>query len=283
MAAKPQTGGARWALRHRAWNLQDRAADAAWKTEERLLWPARRVLETVRFRAARRAARSAEPIQRPVQTKVIWPLADAHRSGSPKLRTALLVAGVTAVLAAGAAASMLGTEGSAAPEPVAAAEPAPELVASERALRGAPPNFSDAATPASPAGAAEAGKAGRRLAASSPLMAGKPDPEAPPAEVALVFADAFVAYEVGKADEATARTFSAVADDPLAKALAGDPPRLPSGKKVPEAQVLNVVLGKPEGKQVEASVSLLRLRAASELRLTLHDTPQGWQVSEVLG
>ena len=32
-----------------------------------------------------------------------------------------------------------------------------------------------------------------------------------------------------------------------------------------------------------ASVSLLRLEAASELRLTLHETDKGWRVAGVLG
>ena len=46
---------------------------------------------------------------------------------------------------------------------------------------------------------------------------------------------------------------------------------------------MNVVLSEPDGKQVEASVSLLRLRAASELRLTLQAYPEGWQVVGVRG
>ena len=43
------------------------------------------------------------------------------------------------------------------------------------------------------------------------------------------------------------------------------------------------MLGEREGEEVEASVSLVRLQAASELRLTLRHTPEGWQVAEVLG
>ena len=52
---------------------------------------------------------------------------------------------------------------------------------------------------------------------------------------------------------------------------------------MPEAQVLNVVLGEQTGKEMTASVSLVRLQAASELRLTLQETEQGWRVAGVLG
>ena len=81
----------------------------------------------------------------------------------------------------------------------------------------------------------------------------------------------------------TAATFAAVAEKPLAQSLEQDPPRLPAGTEVPEARVMNVVLSEPDGKQIEASVSLLRLRAASELRLTLQAYPEGWQVVGVRG
>jgi hypothetical protein len=272
-------------FRYRAWSARERVSAAARTADERIVWRVRRIVGRARpvvQKAGDGAARRAEPIQRPIQTKLLWPLLDAARAGSPALRTGVAVAAVVAVLGAGTAKSMLSSSPGEA-DPVAAAEAAPALVAApvEVGLRGVTPNFSDAGASADPAAAVT----GRKVAASgvSPLLAGKPDPAAPPEHVALAFADAFVAYEVGEADDVTAKTFSAVAEVPLAESLAGDPPRLPSGKEVPQARVLNVVLAEPAGKELEASVSLVRLRAASELRLTLRDTPEGWRVAEVLG
>jgi hypothetical protein len=286
------TEGGRSTIRARAWNAHDRLTDAAWAAEERLLWPARRMVGRAKpiarkagDRAAYRAARSAEPIQRPIQTKLLWPLLDAARSGNPALRIGVVVAAVVAVLGAGTAKSMLSSPPPATPEVVVSSETAVAVTPAvdDAPLRGVSPDFSEGASAAVVAPPKDS--AGRKVSLATPAMlAGQPDPAAPPSRVALAFAEAFVAYEVGKADELTTKTFSAVAEDPLAESLVGDPPRLPNGKGVPEAEVLNVVLGKPEGKLVEASVSLVRLRAASELRLTLRDTPdEGWQVSEVLG
>ena len=97
------------------------------------------------------------------------------------------------------------------------------------------------------------------------------------------FAEAFVLYEVGKAEEA-APVFERIATPALAESLAESPPRLPAHVEVPEARVLNVVVGKPnEEKQVEASASLVRLEAVSELRLTLEGGKDGWRVSQVRG
>jgi hypothetical protein len=52
---------------------------------------------------------------------------------------------------------------------------------------------------------------------------------------------------------------------------------------VPQARVLNVVLGPAAKNQVTASVSLVRLRAISEVRLTLTKTGDEWRVAQVLG
>jgi hypothetical protein len=106
---------------------------------------------------------------------------------------------------------------------------------------------------------------------------------APPEQVAWQFAGAFVAYEVGRSSKKTGATFAATASKQLAKSLSADPPRLPARGKVPEARVLNVVLGTPAKNQVTASVSLVRLRAISELRLTLTKTGNAWRVAQVLG
>jgi hypothetical protein len=283
MDANPSSRDRPRTFRYRAWSARERVAAAAQTADERLAWRVRRIVGRARpvvRKAGDRAARTTEPIQRPIQTKLLWPLLDAARAGTPALRTGVAVAAVVAVLGAGTAKSMLSSSPGEA-GPVVVAEAAPALTApTEAGLLGVTPNFSDGAAAADAAGAG-----GRTVAASavSPLVAGKPDPAAPPEHVALAFADAFVAYEVGEADGVTAKTFSAVAEVPLAESLAGDPPRLPSGKDVPQARVLNVVLAEPAGKEVEASVSLVRLRAASELRLTLRDTPEGWRVAEVLG
>ena len=52
---------------------------------------------------------------------------------------------------------------------------------------------------------------------------------------------------------------------------------------MPQARVLNIVLGTASKNQVTASVSLVRLRAISELRLTLTTTGDEWRVAQVLG
>ena len=101
--------------------------------------------------------------------------------------------------------------------------------------------------------------------------------------MAWEFAQAFVTYEVGRSGKETASTFASTATKPLAKALKADPPRLPASGKVPKARVLNVVLGTASKQQVTASVSLVRLRAVSELRLTLTRTDDEWRVAQVLG
>ncbi len=130
-------------------------------------------------------------------------------------------------------------------------------------LRGATPNFEvgDVKAPAAPAAV----------------------PSAPPAKVAWQFADSFVRYEVGKLDERTATGLAATATPPLAKSLSEEPPRLPAGTEVPKAKVLNVVLADRTPEQITASVSIVRLRTISEVRLTLQHTEDGWRVSGVLG
>jgi hypothetical protein len=108
-------------------------------------------------------------------------------------------------------------------------------------------------------------------------------PTQKPAQVAWEFAQAFVGYEVGRPGKETASVFAATATKPLAKALQSDPPRLPGKGKVPKARVLNVVLGTASKRQVTASASLVRLRAISELRLTLTREGAQWRVAQVLG
>ena len=98
------------------------------------------------------------------------------------------------------------------------------------------------------------------------------------------FASAFVLFEIGKSSPQTTEVFQQTAAPPLAKSLAANPPRLPNGTKVPQARVLNVVLAERKKDEVTASVSLARLRAVSEVRLTLtHTDKHGWRVTQVLG
>jgi hypothetical protein len=239
------------------WTLRE----AAWGLEEKLLW---RGSDAGR-RALGRAQRSTAPLQRLIETKLAWPLADAIRERGTAARAGIATAAVAAALTAGAAGAIVAADNDpaqpdAAPRLAAATGSA---AASVRVLRGATPNFEvgDVKAPAAPAAV----------------------PSAPPAKVAWQFADSFVRYEVGKLDERTATGFAATATPPLAKSLSEEPPRLPAGTEVPKAKVLNVVLADRTPEQITASVSIVRLRTISEVRLTLQHTEDGWRVSGVLG
>jgi hypothetical protein len=287
MGLRTSAGDAAWNARERAWSAEDRVAEVAFGLERRVVWPVRTAAED----AGRSTVAAMAPLQRLAQTKLAWPVADAYRRRGVAARAAIATAAVVAAIGAGSAGVVAGTEGeqtSGGGGQLArsAGAAAPAKPNSEAAtLLGIAPDFEQGhnpEAPAAPATAAPAAKTG--LAATTAAAPGAPVvASAAPDEVALLFADAFVHYEVGEVDDRTAATFEAVAADPLAKALAKEPPRLPASEDVPRARVLNVVLGEREGEQVEASVSLVRLRAASELRLTLRHTPEGWQVAEVLG
>jgi hypothetical protein len=240
------------------WSIRE----AAWSFEERVLWrgsdTARRALEPV--------ARHLQPLQRLVQTRLTWPLSDALRERSEATRAAI-AAGAT-VLALGAAAAGALNAPHDSPirtEPVSVASVTRAPSSDAPVLQGVTP----------------------RLEAARPVTAPPPQtvekPRTPPAQVAWRFAQAFVSYEVGRSAQKTAAVFGATASKQLAKTLAGDPPRLPAHGKVPKARVLNVVLGQPAKNQLSASVSLVRLRAISELRLTLIKAGKEWRVAQVLG
>jgi hypothetical protein len=282
-----------------SWRLREAAEEAKWGAEERILWRgtdaaraaagrgskvARAVAGrgSVAARAAHwRAHRATRPLHRLIQTRFAWPLADRLEDYGTATRTAVTTTVVAAALgAAVAGASLAGPDseqGAAGADTILAAtgdsaEPA--------SLLGVTPDFDQVA-------GAEDAKAAAATPVAAEAVPATPDPppaDAPePALVAWDFAQAFVRYEVGKADEETAATFAAVAEKPLAEALTDEPPRLPESADVPKAEVLNVVLGPREGKEMEVSVSLLRLEAASELRLTLEQSPKGWRVTEVRG
>ena len=226
-----------------------------------------------------------EPLQRVVQTKLAWPVADAWRDGGTNVKTGLATAAVAAVAATSAgAAALAGDAGTAPPVSQAkvAAADVPTLASASvpTTLNGVDPDFTpEAGTTV----AAQVVDPAQAVAAAKPEPIVAPEPGAPADKVARAFAEAFVRYEVGKIDESTTAVFNAVAERPLFQTLKQDPPRLPAGTEVPEAEVLNVVLAEPDGKQVEASVSLSRMEAASELRITLQSYSEGWQVVEVRG
>lgn len=129
-------------------------------------------------------------------------------------------------------------------------------------------------TGAATASAAEGGKPARGPAAGAAAVA-----------VARDFADAFVTYEVGGAeDPSVQKAFAATTTPQLAQALLQRPPRQPASVKVPEAKVLNVVPAPSRGGVFPVSVSLLRVGTTSELRLEMEKLKgKRWRVTNVLG
>jgi hypothetical protein len=235
--------------------------EAVWGLEEKYLWKGsdagRRVLA--------RAGRTMQPLQKLIQTKLTWPLADALNERSRGTRRALAAGAATLAIAAAAGGVISAADRPAAHDSstVAASVTAGPHDTNLTALQGVAPTI-------------QAGHA-------APVPPQPPTKSsAPPAQVAWQFAEAFVAYEVGNSNKTDA-AFAATATKPLVKSLAADPPRLPSKGKVPQARVLNVVLGAATKQQVTASVSLVRLRAISEVRLTLTQTRDHWRVAQVLG
>jgi hypothetical protein len=241
------------------WSIRE----AAWDVQERVLW---RGSDGTRA-ALERAARATAPLQRLIQTRLTWPLADAYRARGRRTRAAIAVsASALAVAAGGAGAISAIGHGSA--DPAAAPQLARVVSVPQGSdtlvLQGVTPQF-------------------QPRQASAPPPAPAPKPTERPAEVAWGFAQAFVAYEVGRSEKTTQAVFADTATKTLAKALEADPPRLPANGKVPKARVLNVVLGDAGKRQATASVSLVRLRATSELRLTLTRDGREWRVAQVLG
>jgi hypothetical protein len=167
-----------------------------------------------------------------------------------------------------------------------AATGAQDAAAQTPSLQGVSPNFKSS----SKAAEANAGAATKTQAATAQGTNAKPSSippggadDAAALHTAQNFASAFVLYEVGKSNAKVNQTFARTATPALAKALRDRPPRLPNSVKVPTAKVQNVVLGAKSGKSLDASVSLLRLGAISELRLTLIQRHKAWVVSEVRG
>jgi hypothetical protein len=178
-----------------------------------------------------------------------------------------------------AASAPAGTQTNAATAAQTAAAQTPDL-------KGVSPNFKSS----SKAAGANAASATKTQATTDVGTNGKPSSippgvadDAAALRTAQNFAGAFVLYEVGKSNPKVRQTFARTATPALAKALRDRPPRLPASVQVPTAKVQNVVLGAKSGKSLDASVSLLRLGAISELRLTLIQRHKAWVVSEVRG
>lgn len=143
----------------------------------------------------------------------------------------------------------------------------------EPTLQGVVPSFDRTA--------ATQKKSGKKSAEQTVVKPSAP-PESGPLSVAHDFATTFVGYEVG--EKKASRNLKRTTSPRLARELRSNPPRLPSGGKVPKATVMNVVKGKRNGKRLNVSVALLRTGATSELRLALTRTKDnGWRVSEVRG
>jgi hypothetical protein len=252
MSIRVSAEDAGWAIR-----------EAAWGVEEKVLWRG----SDVTRRALARAGHTMLPLQRLIQTRLTWPLADTLSDRSRATRAAIAAGVATLALAAAAGGAINAAQhpsaGDSAPVAAASATAAPHS-AGVVALQGVTPTIQPGhAAPAPP----------------------QPPPAsaAPPTQVAWQFAQAFVGYEVGNSTKKTDAAFAATATKPLVKSLAADPPRLPATGKVPQARVLNVVLGAASKQQVTASVSLVRLRAISEVRLTLTKPGDEWRVAQVLG
>jgi hypothetical protein len=240
------------------WSLRE----AAWGLEEQVLW---RGSDSSR-RAVARASKTMLALQRLIQTRLIWPIEDVLNERSRRTRTAIAAGAATLALAAAAGGAMNATN-----HP-ALHDSSPATVSATAGAQGASLTALQGVAPSIPAGHAAPAPAQPPTKAS-----------APPEQVAWQFAQAFVGYEVGQSSKKTDAAFAATATKPLVKSLASDPPRLPSSGKVPQARVLNVVLGAAGKEQVTASVSLVRLRAISEVRLTLSKTGDEWRVAQVLG
>jgi hypothetical protein len=292
MQLKISAEDAGWSIREAAWNLEERvlwrSSDAARSRLRRaasgfgnlvirffirLRLSLRRLMYGRLPRVTAAFRRIGEPIQRQLETKLLWPLSDAWHEHGLIARTSAMALLATAAIAAGIAGKNIGAGGSSSESPVTAAAPvaAVDLSSSDpTTLQGVAPEFAPAEAPATPGAVPEPA----------------PQPTGPgPAAVAWRFSQAFVDYEIGRPGAKTGLVFAETAVPELADALSEDPPRLPHGTPVPEAKVLNVVLADETPKQVIASVSLLRVGSVSEVRLTVRLDPKDktWKVAEVLG
>jgi len=251
-----------------------------------------------------------------LEKHLLWPVSDSFRrmTGAMRYRSPLAYIGATVMvcLTAGAVATAvyfynearqpdpapvvaeapLGSDTVVAP--VAPVAPPPTAKApsnsgskDDGSLQGVVPDFNASAgtdTNAGSGGDAKGGSSGKDDSQKLPKTVVRPSkpPDSPPLKVAHRFAETFVGYEVGEKKSAGKLRKTSTAR--LAGELTARPPRLPSNGQVPKASVLNVVAGKKKGRRMEASVSLMRSGATSELRLELTRIDgKRWLVSEVKG
>ena len=307
--APPRQRRLRGSLEDAAWPVRE----AAWKVEERVLWPARdAVAERVGRPARSLSERAKYPFERAYwafEERILWRASDAFaaRVGRPG-RLALAGGLAAAALGAGAVGVLSGAPAGD-PEPVAAtapvattsalapvaapAPPAEPAAPAEPVLQGVAPSFKIAASrdeerPAAPVAGEPAtdGAARGKGDSKAPEPLARPaevDRKTPPLTVARTFAEAFVLYEVGESGAETRAVFAKTAAPELARSLRQRPPRLPEKVRVPKARVLNIVAGPRKGKRFSVSAALLRLGATSELRLELEHSKDGWVVGDVRG
>jgi hypothetical protein len=282
-----------------------------WMIEEKLLWPIAdafrswtgRSLAHTRVEAVPEIAvepapaqidAGAQKVKRPLMPRTRARLGRPGRDMVIVLGTvgfaavvgigiAKVAGGPTVKATNGSAQVGVATPGTPGPPPTSAATQTPASQAS--GLDGVAPNFKADSKSTNPSSSAA-------TTHTSPTQGTNSKPSSIPPGVAndvaalhtaQDFAGAFVLYEVGKSSRQVKQTFARTATPALAKALKDRPPRLPKSVKVPTAKVQNVVLGARTGRQIDASVSLLRLGNLNELRLTLTDHRGNWLVSEVRG
>ena len=264
----------RGALEDVGWHARKAAATV----EQKLVWRGGDAVRELAGRAGETpVARGAGRFRSLFDRKLVWPLTDRLSYQSDLVRTAIATASVVAALTAATGGAMLASGGEEASPLGAEVAFTTSAVGVGDTLEGVSPNFTS----------------GQKRSAATPA---EPAPKDPIGRTAWDFAQAFVLYEVGRADDAS-EDFQRLATPALAQALSESPPRLPADVKVPEARVLNVVAGEPKTEDpppdapkgatgetlVDVSVSLVRLQAVSELRLTLRRDRKAWRVTEIRG
>jgi hypothetical protein len=293
--------------------LRSSISNAAFAVEERVVWGGvdflRGVVEVAKW-----------PFERAIwaiERGLVWPLEERTGDWSGSLRSAGVA--VVAFLAVGA--GVLGllwaagsgsnatpqTQSASAPAgaPIVTQAPKAQAAATEPVLHGSAPDFKHASGGISAAAGAAAAKAGGEAAGTSaaataeppagasassssslPAAPAKVEPAGPAAtKVGHRFADAFVLYEIGRADQKVRSAFAATASPQLAHSLLRRPPRQPANVKVPKAKVLNLVPGPKHGETYTLSVALLRIGVTSELRIDMQrDKKTGeWRVTDARG
>src|SRR5918995_5117595 len=195
------------------------AREAALAVEEGVIWRGADAARDLAERAAEsRVAHVADRVRWAIERSVAWPLADALRGRGELARTSIATGAVVAALAAGIGGATLAAGGdqtvqvSASADPVAAG--GVDARSDDAVLAGVTPNFTSS-------------RGGKSDRVPVPV---REVPSEPPARAAWRFAEAFVLYEVGRAEEA-ADALGRIATPALARSLQESPPRLPASTK----------------------------------------------------